>query len=113
MPSKDKKIGKAWREKNKEYLTAYRRLWKLKEYGMSEKELVSLYETQKGVCSICSKPLALYKDSTLETANVDHDHFTGKVRGLLCIGCNRGIGFLQDSSKIAERAAEYLEKYGR
>lgn len=42
---------------------------------------------------------------------VDHCHTTGKIRGLLCNRCNRGIGFLQDDIQILEKAIEYLRSY--
>ncbi len=42
--------------------------------------------------------------------SVDHNHNTGKVRGLLCNNCNAGIGLFQDSIKILEKALLYLKK---
>jgi hypothetical protein len=43
------------------------------------------------------------------TLAVDHDHKTGKVRGLLCHKCNKSIGGLQDSVVLLRKAADYLE----
>jgi hypothetical protein len=55
---------------------------------------------QNGLCLICKINSALC---------VDHDHVTGRVRGILCRNCNQAIGLLQDSSIICFAAGEYLE----
>jgi hypothetical protein len=58
---------------------------------------------QNGKCSICNG---------LDTANkrlaVDHCHETGKIRGLLCGSCNRGIGLLKDCHETLKKASEYI-----
>jgi hypothetical protein len=46
----------------------------------------------------------------LDTVAVDHCHTTGKIRGLLCNGCNKGLGLFLDSTKLLQNAKEYLEK---
>lgn len=45
------------------------------------------------------------------TLAVDHDHETGCLRGLLCEGCNRGIGLLRDDPDLLRRAADYIERF--
>lgn len=57
------------------------------------------FERQSGVCAICKSKSKL---------NIDHDHITGKVRGLLCTGCNIVLGYAKDSSEILNSAASYL-----
>ncbi len=42
---------------------------------------------------------------------VDHDHKTGKTRGLLCSNCNRGLGLLKDSIQIVKNALKYLKDF--
>ena len=71
-----------------------------KKYGLSEKHFRLLLESQDYECAICGKP-----DRSLV---VDHSHVTGKVRGLLCNPCNTGIGLLQDSVEVINRAVGYL-----
>jgi hypothetical protein len=76
----------------------YRKLYKitLEEYG-------ALFFAQCGVCAICSEPAS--PDKVLV---VDHDHETGKVRGLLCGTCNSAIGLLKDDTEVIVQAALYL-----
>jgi hypothetical protein len=63
-----------------------------------------MLEQQNGVCAICHGNCTTWK-----ALSVDHDHRTGKVRGLLCQTCNTGIGALDDSPDLLRRALEYLE----
>ena len=76
-------------------------------YGISLEEYTNILEEQEGGCAICGKTVLE------DTLCVDHDHDTGTVRGLLCHGCNRGIGLLQDSSDNLMAAAEYLKNYDK
>ena len=59
-----------------------------------------LIESQDGLCDICADPM--------EAPHVDHDHATGKVRGLLCARCNLGIGGLREDPVHVMAAFEYL-----
>ncbi|MCP3757608.1 endonuclease VII domain-containing protein [Streptomyces sp. TBY4] len=69
-------------------------------YGISEAERDEMIAAQGGVCVICQEAPA---------EHVDHDHQTGKVRGVLCFGCNAGIGQLKDRPDVLRRAAAYVE----
>lgn len=72
-------------------------------YGITEQEYRKLLRRQHGVCAICgAKP----KNQTLA---VDHDHETGKVRGLLCRSCNVALGCLKDDIRLLSAAIVYLE----
>jgi hypothetical protein len=57
-------------------------------------------------CSICRKKFESPKEK-----QGDHDHLTGKLRDILCIKCNAGIGFFQDNPELCETAAAYLRKW--
>lgn len=74
------------------------------KYGISAEEYNSLLLAQGGGCAICQRP----PDN--ERLCVDHDHETGRVRGLLCRRCNSGIGQLKDSVALLLRAANYVER---
>lgn len=83
-------------------------------YGLSMQQLELLYKEQKGSCAICGKHLELYskdKTASLDVARVDHDHTTGKVRGLLCNHCNIGIGHMKDNVVLLRNAVKYLEEF--
>lgn len=72
-------------------------------YGITYEQFIAIYEFQCGMCAICSK---LVKD-----LHVDHDHKNGKVRGLLCGSCNRGLGMFADSPNLMREAINYLNKH--
>lgn len=70
-------------------------------YGMTEEEWDQMLEVQQGLCAICGKDPG-------DRLCVDHDHKTGKVRGLLCRGCNAALGKFYDDPDVVMRAASYL-----
>jgi hypothetical protein len=95
---------KRFRKENveKSYLT--RRNNKLKRrYLISSEEYEKMYSLQNGRCRIC------YEFSL--KLNIDHNHTTNKIRGLLCRSCNWGIGSLQDSIALLESATTYLKSF--
>ncbi|UGY90494.1 endonuclease VII domain-containing protein [Streptomyces gobiensis] len=71
-----------------------------RKYGLSQEELQQLLEEQVGVCVICLAASA---------EHVDHDHRTGKVRGVLCFSCNAALGQFKDRPDAIRRAAAYVE----
>ena len=68
-----------------------------------------IFEEQKGCCAICKKHQIEFKRRLF----VDHNHDTGKVRGLLCNKCNGGIGLLGDSINTVENALTYLKIHNK
>ena len=77
-------------------------------YGMSEADYNTLLASQNGLCGICKTDKSCNNKST--HFFVDHCHETGKVRGLLCDGCNRGLGYFKDSKESLSAAVKYLEE---
>jgi hypothetical protein len=65
---------------------------------------------QNGVCVVCRQPETKVINGKVLKLAVDHDHETGKVRGLLCMACNIAIGYLQNDPLRARSVAEYLER---
>jgi hypothetical protein len=77
-----------------------------RKYGLTMKEHDRLFNESNGCCNICNKP-----QSELNVKlSVDHNHITGKIRGLLCNNCNLGISLLQDDPNILLEAILYLKK---
>ena len=80
-------------------------------YGITFDQYEAMYEAQSGGCALCCTPLLLAGGASQELgdiAHVDHCHTTGKVRGLLCHKCNRGLGLFQDNKETLMRAIDYL-----
>jgi hypothetical protein len=77
-------------------------------YGIDANTYMKMYEKQNGKCDICGAGKESNRGHMLA---VDHCHATGKVRGLLCHTCNRGIGMLADSVDRVGKALEYLLKH--
>lgn len=79
--------------------------WKQKGIAMTVKEYNKLFRKQKGCCAICGKHVTEFKRALA----VDHNHVTGRIRGLLCARCNVFVAHLDDFPGISEKALEYLE----
>ena len=110
-----KEKAKQWSRKwnNKKYAEdpAYRKRAQLRSkvrlYGLTEEGFGELLVEQGGLCALCHEPLYGSKG---RSPVIDHDHVTGKVRGILHNNCNIAIGMLQDDAKKLLLAAEYLER---
>lgn len=88
--------------------------FRLKAYGLTLDEFMEIKERQAGVCALCEKPeTRTSKNGRTFELVVDHDHATGRVRGLLCHSCNVAIGHLRDDPLLAFRAADYLLSSGK
>lgn len=67
-------------------------------------QFIELLVMSEYTCEICGVNI------TENTANLDHDHTTGRVRGVLCWSCNAGIGHLGDSADGLRRALRFIEE---
>ena len=79
----------------------------LKKYGITPENYKELFTKQEGKCAICSSSEVSVARRSYNLF-VDHDHKTGKVRGLLCHHCNTGLGHYRDNTVILQKAIEYL-----
>lgn len=80
----------------------------LSKYGLSVEGYNELLESQNGVCAICQQPETFSIRGTVCELAVDHDHQTGKVRGLLCQHCNTAIGKFKEDPTLIRAAIDYL-----
>jgi len=113
----NRKRIKIWRKKNPEL----RKQQALKEsskdkvynqrkhlkatYNMSVEEYNKMFLEQNGCCAICK----LHQSEFKRRLCVDHCHTTGKIRQLLCLSCNQGLGNFKDNILFLQEAIKYLQ----
>ena len=73
----------------------------IRKYGVTLADYEAMFVAQRGCCAICQK-------AQERALDVDHNHRTGVVRGLLCTNCNRMIGHANDDPERLQIAANYL-----
>lgn len=85
----------------------------LRKYKLTLRQYEDILVSQNGVCAICENPETTMKGSPpqLQRLSVDHDHASGKVRGLLCNNCNRVLGHAHDDIGKLEKSIRYLERH--
>lgn len=82
------------------------------QFGICINTYESMLQKQKGVCALCLRPeTRKHQNGAVKQLAVDHDHSTGRVRGLLCTDCNRGLGCFKDDLKALQAAVRYLLCY--
>lgn len=74
------------------------------KYGVTSQQVADMFEDQAGACAICGSSL-------FDSCHIDHCHTTGKIRALLCRGCNQGLGSFNDSPEALLAAADYINQY--
>lgn len=95
------------REKHKDDYHNRRRYLLIKaKYGMTREEFKEMSKLQNGKCAICNGKMKWY-------LHIDHDHITGKIRGLLCMDCNAGLGRFKDNVNFLGSAIKYLNKHNQ
>lgn len=96
------------RERRKRFPKGWDKKYDMKRrFGITIDIYNEMVVSQGGGCAICRG-----HNKSGKALAVDHNHTTGKVRGLLCSNCNIGIGNLRDSATLCRLAAEYLEVNG-
>jgi hypothetical protein len=105
---------KRWQQENKDYLYEYRRQYRQRRkaeerdaylrrtFGITQVDYDVRLVSQGGGCAICGK------QPEKISLHVDHDHITGKIRGLLCVGCNNALGQFRDDPALLTRAIAYV-----
>lgn len=93
--------GKEYRARTKEQR---RRNRLLQEYDLTPEQVTEMAEIQNNLCAACGVSFLGEKPA------IDHNHTTGRVRGLVHMKCNLGIGHFDDSPAKLRAAADYLER---
>jgi len=116
--AKGREYSKKYYQKNKASIATYNREWKkknpdhacaaklIKLYGITLNAYEAMFEAQGGTCRICGN-----RSTNSKRLHVDHNHATGRIRGLLCDICNRGIGMFKDNPDRLRNAADYLDSF--
>jgi len=80
--------------------------YRFSRYNITASQYMDLFVKQNACCPICG----LHRDEFWRDFVIDHDHETGKVRGLLCMGCNTQLGVVEKYLKAPKKWDEYLKK---
>jgi hypothetical protein len=105
-------------EKKRLYRKNYRENHKANQlkakYGITVEDYQSMFDSQGGVCKLCGmeETTKISKGDGVRSLAVDHDHNTGKVRGLLCHQCNVVLGQYEKHKDLFPKFQEYLDQTG-
>lgn len=122
-PERAKATQKRHRERNKERLHAENAIYRAKpekkllrylahilaKYGLTQQAFYEHLQEQHGLCKNPGCAVRLDDKTRVTKVNVDHNHETGEVRGMLCNGCNTSIGHLLESEKKLTGLINYLK----
>lgn len=98
-----KRDMRRWIDRNPEKRRIYTRNSKIRAYGISPERYHEMLKEQGNCCAICEQP-------SKRAMSIDHDHKTGKVRGLLCDPCNLSLGHIEKDGFL-EKALKYIARY--
>jgi len=114
-------VSGKWEKENPEKVLAYARRYYhekwipknrekklVRRHGIDIPEYNRLFQIQGGRCAICKRHEIELKTRSL---CVDHNHKTGRVRGLLCLQCNGGLGMFFEDMSIIQEVISYLKKH--
>lgn len=79
------------------------------KYGLTAQDYVNKLEEQKYKCAI--SPKMFYENGKHGKLFIDHNHETSQVRGLLCHGCNSGLGMFMENEELMLEAINYIKKW--
>jgi len=102
----------AKRRGDPDYIARYQKQ-NLKKYGLTVAELEAMIQAQGNRCSICNNSPIPGTGPATKRLHIDHDHVTGENRALLCLNCNRGLGYFKDDPALLRAAADYLDSHRR
>lgn len=103
--------SRRWNKANPEKVKEMSRKAYLKRvFDLTPEEYNRMFEAQGGVCAICGEPERVDR---LKYLSIDHNHITGKVRGLLCSRCNFVVGVTGENIVILQRTIDYLRKHAQ
>lgn len=100
-----RKESDPWYKPNDAWAKSLKRL-----YGIDQSEYERMFEEQRGLCKICGNSETSRYKGVIKRLAVDHCHSSGRVRGLLCSHCNRGLGLFKDTPDFLFKAIKYLEE---
>jgi hypothetical protein len=112
-PEMRKKHNDLNKEKRKEYYSTPENKLKLrnnhlkKGFNLTHEDYEEMLKKQNGVCLICKRHRVASNKGHM---TIDHCHATGKIRGILCSWCNRGLGVFEDNVQFLKNAIKYLKE---
>ena len=92
--------NKAYRAANVERTVKWQHTARLSRYHLTDEQYIEILKTQGGQCALCEG----------NAAHIDHDHKTGRVRGVLCKACNLMLGVFEKRPTWVNKATEYLKE---
>lgn len=114
-PTTDEGLAKE-RKRKREYMVRWRKTGTgsrmtreqnfLSKYGLTLEQRARMWASQDGRCAVCGVGIPLDDKKT----HIDHCHETGKIRGILCQGCNIALGQIKDDVGVLRKMIAYLER---
>lgn len=110
----DANTGKEWLRRNPDRAQYHKRKQTLGQHGITPEDYDRLWTEQEGRCAnpACDFKAPMAMLDYRQGLQVDHDHKTGRVRRLLCSGCNRAIGLIDDDVLRLRGLIDYLSSFG-
>jgi hypothetical protein len=105
-----RKSAADWYMRNKDKARATRRRSKLRQFGLTVEQFAALLAKQGGMCAICRGPQQVRKGEITQFA-LDHNHMSGRPRGLLCGRCNRVLGSVNEDEALLQAMISYLRRW--